>query len=161
MALNKFSVLSLFFLLSASFLLAGCTSSPNATVTPAPSASPIASGTVGASPSVPPGSTPSVGQSPSPAANETKEFSIVARQFSFTPSEIRVSKGDKVRLTIDSVDTTHGFSLPDFGISATLAPGKQTVIEFVASKAGTFAFSCNVFCGSGHSEMSGSLIVEG
>lgn len=93
--------------------------------------------------------------------NETiKKFTLIAKQWDFTPSEVRVKQGDKVRLTIKSIDVSHGFFLPDFKINATLIPQKEAVVEFIADKQGTFIFSCNIACGSGHNGMRGTLIVE-
>lgn len=89
-----------------------------------------------------------------------REFSITAKRFEFVPSMITVKKGDKVKLTITSTDTTHGFSLPDFNINKALEPNQPVDVEFVADKVGTFTFKCNVPCGSGHSSMKGTLIVE-
>lgn len=89
-----------------------------------------------------------------------KNINITAKQFSFEPAEIRVKKGDKVVLIVKSVDVKHGFSLPEFGIDEKLEPGKETRIEFTADKVGSFTFRCSVFCGQGHSEMTGTLIVE-
>ncbi|MBI2410549.1 MAG: cupredoxin domain-containing protein [Candidatus Kerfeldbacteria bacterium] len=93
-------------------------------------------------------------------ASTQKTFTIEASQFTFSPSTITVKKGDTVTLNLKSNDTTHGFSLPDFNISETLTPGKTVTVEFVADKAGTFSFACNVVCGAGHTEMTGSLVVE-
>ncbi|MBS3151755.1 cupredoxin domain-containing protein [Candidatus Woesearchaeota archaeon] len=89
-----------------------------------------------------------------------KEFNVVAKKWEFQPSTIEVKRGDKVKLNINSVDVTHGFSLADFGINENLAPGKTTVVEFTADKTGTFTFFCSVYCGSGHSDMKGMLIVN-
>jgi cytochrome c oxidase subunit 2 len=33
-------------------------------------------------------------------------------------------------------------------------------VEFVADKAGTFTFSCSVYCGKGHRGMKGELVVS-
>ena len=88
------------------------------------------------------------------------EFNMIAKQWEFDPGTITVSRGDKVILHIKSVDVTHGFALPDFGISQILEPGKEVTIEFIADKKGTFTFFCNVPCGSGHLSMRGTLVVE-
>ncbi len=90
----------------------------------------------------------------------TKSFSMTAKNWEFSPSTITVKKGDKVKLTIKSVDVDHGFSLPDFGVNVKLEPGKTVTTEFVADKQGTFQYRCSVQCGSGHKEMTGTLIVE-
>jgi cytochrome c oxidase subunit 2 len=90
----------------------------------------------------------------------TKEFTVTAEQFDFSPSTITVHKGDKVVLLVKSADSTHGIAIPDFGISQALPPGQQERIEFTADKVGTFAFFCNVPCGPGHGEMKGQIVVE-
>ena len=64
-------------------------------------------------------------------------------------------------LNIKSIDVTHGFSLPDFSINSRLNPGQTTTVEFTADKTGTFTFFCSVQCGEGHSNMKGTLIVNG
>lgn len=92
--------------------------------------------------------------------SQTKEFSMVARQWEFSPSTITVNKGDHVTLSITSEDVTHGFSLNAFGINEQLQPGKTTIVEFDADTVGTHSFFCSVFCGSGHGGMSGTLIVK-
>lgn len=91
--------------------------------------------------------------------NNVKEFVITAKRFDFVPSIITVNKGDKVKLRIKSVDVTHGFSLSEYEISKTLEPNKEVIVEFLADKKGEFEFRCNNFCGSGHGEMKGVLIV--
>ena len=88
------------------------------------------------------------------------EIAMVARKWVFEPDTITVKKGDTVKLTVESVDVTHGFALPAFGINENLTPGKTVEIEFVADNAGTFPFACSVVCGSGHKGMTGELIVE-
>ena len=68
--------------------------------------------------------------------------------------------GDLVKLNITSVDVTHGFALPDFGVNSNLEPGKTVPVEFTADKTGEFSFFCNVYCGEGHKDMKGTLIVK-
>lgn len=94
------------------------------------------------------------------AKNEVRTIEIVARRWIFEPAEIKVKKGERVKLKITSQDVTHGFSLPEFKISEVLMPGKDINVEFVADKTGRFSFFCSVQCGSGHSNMKGILIVE-
>ena len=89
-----------------------------------------------------------------------KEFNERAFKWAFDPAIITVNKGDKVKLNITSEDVTHGFNLPVFGVNENLAPGKTVSVEFTADKTGTFIFVCSVFCGAGHSDMAGQLIVK-
>jgi len=92
--------------------------------------------------------------------NTVKVFDMTARQWKFEPATIVVKKGDTVKLNITSVDVSHGFNLPDFGINKRLEPGTTSLITFVADKAGSFGFNCSVLCGAGHSGMTGQLIVQ-
>ena len=94
-----------------------------------------------------------------PRADDVKVIRINAKKFDFTPSEITVKKGVPVALELTSSDRVHGFSLPDFKLTAKIEPGKVTRVEFTPDKTGEFTFSCNIFCGSGHEDMAGSLIV--
>ncbi len=91
---------------------------------------------------------------------DVKEFKMTAKQFAFEPSVIEVNKGDKVRLIVTSVDVPHGFSIPEFGINERLDVGKPVTIEFVADKQGSFTAFCSVFCGSGHGNMKGKIVVK-
>lgn len=91
---------------------------------------------------------------------QLRKFTITARKWEFDPSTITVKKGDTVQFTVMSVDVTHGFSIPDFNVNKTLEPGKSINFEFIANKIGTFSFACSVYCGEGHKDMKGTLIVE-
>lgn len=74
-------------------------------------------------------------------------------------SEITVRQGSEVALILTSVDTVHEFSLPEFEISTVVYPGKVSEIRFIADKPGTHLFECSNFCGEGHNEMRGTIIV--
>lgn len=45
-----------------------------------------------------------------------QKIKVIAKQFSFSPNNIRLSLNKKVRFRITSDDVTHGFSLPELGI---------------------------------------------
>lgn len=90
-----------------------------------------------------------------------KEITLKASNWLFEPSEIRVKEGDRVKITLEGISGTHAITLPDFGVkSKTIGMGETTTVEFVADKKGIFSFKCSVFCGEGHPDMKGDLIVE-
>ncbi len=93
-------------------------------------------------------------------SGESVKITVVAKNWEFEPSVITVKEGQTLDMQIISIDVEHGFSLPDFGINKTLKPGQVEVFSFVADKKGTFSFTCSVFCGEGHRQMTGTLIVE-
>lgn len=97
---------------------------------------------------------------PMPPIGETKTFSIEAKQFEFLPNTIEVNKGDTIVLNLKSTDVAHGFYLPEFNVNKEIPAGQEVQVKFVADKSGTFNFKCNVPCGSGHMEMTGTLVVN-
>lgn len=107
-------------------------------------------------------SVPVVSATTTPPATkpETKTFEIIAKSWEFVPGTITVNKGDTVKLVIKSVDVDHGFVMPAFGVNQKLTPGQTETVEFVADKVGSFPFRCSVYCGTGHKDMDGTLIVK-
>ena len=101
----------------------------------------------------------SVTENRSDSNQQVREIRVTARQWEFDPNPIKVKLGEKVRLIVKSEDVTHGMAIPEFGINEVLPPGKEVVIEFQATKKGTFPFFCSVACGEGHAGMRGSLVV--
>ena len=94
------------------------------------------------------------------SATGVHEIQMTAKNFEFDPSEIKVKKGEKVRLIITAASHDHGFKLDAFGINQVLKKGDPATIESTADKAGTFEFKCSVYCGHGHGKMKGKLVVE-
>jgi cytochrome c oxidase subunit 2 len=84
---------------------------------------------------------------------------MTAKKFEYSPDQITIKKGVPVVLEITSLDRDHGFKLREFGVRADIKPGKVTRVRILAKKTGRFPFECDVFCGSGHDDMSGELIV--
>ena len=84
---------------------------------------------------------------------------MTAKRFEYTPSEITLKKGVPVILEITAIDRDHGFKIPELGIRADLKSGQVTRVRIVPDRTGTFEFRCDVFCGSGHEDMSGEIVV--
>jgi cytochrome c oxidase subunit II len=97
-------------------------------------------------------------QAPSPAANE-QVIKVTAKRFEYSPSVITVKLGTPVVLELTTLDRVHGFEIPDLKLKAEIKPGEVNRVRFVPDKVGTFDFHCNIFCGSGHEDMSGQIVV--
>lgn len=82
------------------------------------------------------------------------------RQYVWEPATITAKKGELVRLIIHNADVLHGIVIPDLGVMEGDIPPEGAVIEFMASKTGTFEFFCSVWCGEGHMEMRGKIIIQ-
>lgn len=88
-----------------------------------------------------------------------REIHITAKKFDFTPDAITLKKGEPVVLVISSEDRKHGFNLRAFGVRTDINPGASARIRLTPDKTGKFTFSCDVFCGDGHEEMTGTIVV--
>lgn len=88
-----------------------------------------------------------------------REIHITAKKFTFTPDTITLKKGEPVVLVLSSQDRKHGFSLRAFGIRADVNPGETARIRLTPDKTGKFTFTCDVFCGDGHEDMTGTVVV--
>jgi cytochrome c oxidase subunit 2 len=93
------------------------------------------------------------------AEPKEKVIKITAKKFNYTPGTVTLKKGVPVILEFRSQDVLMGFNLPDFNVRADIVPGKATRLNLTPDKTGTFVFLCDVFCGTGHEEMNGKLLV--
>ena len=91
--------------------------------------------------------------------NNEQVIRISASTFKFKPNEITVRKGVPVVLELTSQDRHHGFKLSAFGLRVDIKPGFVEKVRFTPEKTGTFAFFCDIFCGDGHEDMSGTIKV--
>lgn len=89
-----------------------------------------------------------------------KQFTVTGSNFKFEPSELKVNKGDNVKITFQNSGGTHDFVIDELNAKTKrIGSGEQDTIEFVADKTGTFEFYCSV---GKHREMGmkGTLTVE-
>lgn len=94
------------------------------------------------------------------AAATPDEIDIMAMKFDFYPDTIKVKRGRPVTFVLNALDRIHGFKMPDFGVRTDIVPGVENRVTITPEKTGTFVFFCDVFCGDGHEDMNGTLIVE-
>lgn len=85
---------------------------------------------------------------------------ITASRFEYNPPRIELKKGEPVTLELISLDRVHGFNIPDLGLRVDVLPEQSVRVKFTPDKAGTYTFLCDIFCGDGHGEMSGTLVVK-
>ena len=93
------------------------------------------------------------------AAADERVIPVLAKKFVFVPDEIHVTQGETVVLELTAPDVLMGFSAPDFGVRTDIVPGTVTRVRLTPTKAGKFLFACDVFCGSGHEDMDGVIVV--
>jgi cytochrome c oxidase subunit 2 len=94
------------------------------------------------------------------AAQAPRVIAVSVKKFEFSVKEITVKKGETVVIEVTSEDRVHGFSLPAFGVRGDVVPGSVTRIALTPDREGSFEFLCDVFCGEGHEDVTGTLIVK-
>jgi cytochrome c oxidase subunit 2 len=89
-----------------------------------------------------------------------REIEVIARRYAFEPAEVEVAEGETVRLKVRSADGPHGIEIRQFKVKKEIPRGTEPVtIEFTATTAGRFPILCSEYCGEGHGDMKGALVV--
>ena len=105
---------------------------------------------------------PAVGRLLAQEAPNRREFTILAKDFHYSPTRIEVTQDDLVKLTVRSEDIAHSFTIDEYRISKRAEPGKPVSFEFRADRAGEFAIYCNLTIDERCArDMKGRLVVEG
>ena len=73
--------------------------------------------------------------------------------------DLSLKLNEPVIFQLTTQDVVMGFSVPDFAVRATIVPGQRIEVPMTPTKIGEFTFLCDVFCGSGHENMEGTLRV--
>jgi len=80
------------------------------------------------------------------------------------PERVTVNKGDEVTFYLTNVeraeDQTHGFTIDQYNVHASVEPGETSEIKFIADMEGVFPYYCTEFCSALHLEMMGYLMVK-
>jgi heme/copper-type cytochrome/quinol oxidase subunit 2 len=88
------------------------------------------------------------------------EFTITARDFSFSPDHLEVTQDDLVKVTIRSEDLAYSFAIDEYRIVRRVPARGSTTFDFRADRAGTFRFYSNLTNDSAHGRMQGELVVR-
>ena len=93
-------------------------------------------------------------------SESVKTFVVEGSNFKFVPNVMKVKKGDTVKITFTNSGGMHDLVIEGYDVATkVIGNGKSEDISFVADKAGTFEFYCNV---GNHRAMGmkGQLVVE-
>jgi cytochrome c oxidase subunit 2 len=93
------------------------------------------------------------------AQAKPKIIAVTAKKFDYEPAVITLKLNEPVVFQLKTIDVVMGFSVPDFGVRATIIPGQVAELPMTPTRTGEFIFLCDVFCGSGHENMEGTLHV--
>jgi len=78
----------------------------------------------------------------------------------FDPAEIDVPVGSTVDFYLTSKDVTHGFNISDKSVNMMAVFGGVTETSVYFDKPGTYSIVCHEYCGAGHQNMTGKVVVS-
>ncbi|MBX4216230.1 cupredoxin domain-containing protein, partial [Candidatus Parcubacteria bacterium] len=90
----------------------------------------------------------------------TRTFTVTGQPFSFTPHQITVNRGEKVKIVFKNISGTHDLRIDAFGVATpVIAGGAEATVEFTPTKAGSYEYYCSV---GNHRAMGmkGTLVVQ-
>ena len=91
---------------------------------------------------------------------EIREIRVEAVKYKFNPPIIVVNSGERVRIKLNSADADHGFAIEEIGFDLKGEKGMVIEKEFTAPEPGVYVIKCSVYCGLGHNNMAGTLVVK-
>lgn len=83
---------------------------------------------------------------------------LQAQMWRWTPI-LKLHKDQTYRLHVSSMDLQHGFSVLPININFQVLPGYDHVITVTPTMSGEYTIVCNEFCGIGHHQMTGKIVV--
>ena len=87
------------------------------------------------------------------------EAVIIAQTWRWEPNSIEVPKGSTVTFKLTSPDVLHGFHIWNTAVNAMVIPGQITEVTQTFDDPGTYGVVCHEYCGTGHHEMYGEVVV--
>ncbi len=90
---------------------------------------------------------------------------IVALRYAWFPNPLVLEAGVPYRIHLSSKDVNHGFSVHKDGeasqkVNFQVVPGYEYVLTMEFPDPGTYHIVCQEYCGLGHQNMVGKIIVE-
>jgi len=97
------------------------------------------------------------------------EIKVMAQSFTWifvyendkeVENELVVPVNRPIRLDISSLDVIHSLFIPAFRVKVDAVKGIKTYAWFLPEKTGEYFLQCTEFCGTGHADMTGVVIVK-
>ena len=96
------------------------------------------------------------------------EVDVIARQWAwqfnypqgFSSKELHLVVDHQVVLNMKSLDVLHDFYVPQFRIKQDVLPGEITTYRITPTLLGSYTAECAQLCGSGHTYMTATVIVQ-
>jgi len=90
----------------------------------------------------------------------TYQAYYVAKMWAFEPREIEIPLESDLDIFLTSKDVVHGFHINEKAVNLMAVPGTINKYRVKFTKKGTYDIVCHEFCGTGHQNMVGKIIVK-
>ena len=87
-----------------------------------------------------------------------KDVFMLGEQWRWSPVLV-LKKGEWYKIHLSSKDVMHGFSIQPVNMNFMVYPDYDYVLSFKPTETGDFKVVCNEFCGIGHHQMLGRIVV--
>jgi cytochrome c oxidase subunit 2 len=77
-----------------------------------------------------------------------------------TANELHLPVGAPLQVSLQAVDVIHSFHVPQFGWMRDTVPGKTNQMSILVDRPGTYAGTCNQYCGLQHAWMRVVVVAE-
>lgn len=77
-----------------------------------------------------------------------------------SPNELHVPVNTPIRMVLQSQDVIHSLYIPAFRVKKDVVPGRFNRMWFEATDVGTYEIYCTAYCGTNHSTMRGTVVVQ-
>lgn len=91
---------------------------------------------------------------------KTYQVYSVAQMWQFQPSEIYIPVGSEVDFFLTSKDVVHGFNITEKNVNMMAVYGAINKTTVTFDKPGVYDIICHEYCGIGHQNMRGQVIVN-
>jgi cytochrome c oxidase subunit II len=93
------------------------------------------------------------------SADEPRVVKLQVKKFEYIPPSITLKKGEPVIIELTTLDRLHGFVVQDLKLHADVPPNKTVRIPLTPDVVGTHEIACDIFCGTGHEGLRGTIVV--
>jgi plastocyanin len=93
-------------------------------------------------------------------AQQAREVTVTANDFTFSPARVEVQRNDLVKVTFTASDMPHSFTIDSYRIAKRAGAGQSVTFEFRADQAGEHPIICNLTHDDRCRNMKGTLVVR-
>ncbi len=88
------------------------------------------------------------------------EVYVIAKMWRFDPGEVKIPAGSTVDFFLTSADVVHGFHIERKAVNLMAVPGAVNLTTVTFEEPGEYRVVCHEYCGVGHQNMMGKILVS-